>query len=99
MRVLYYLLLLAIILLGASFATLNLQTVTVNYYIAQHSLPLALLLALTFSLGCVFGLILGFWFLFKSKLKLRRLRKRLTLAEKELENLRTIPLREMPKHT
>lgn len=94
MRILYYLLLLVIILLGASFATLNLQDVSINYYIGERRLPLALLLALTFSFGAVSGLILGFWFLLKSKFKHFRLGQRLKLAEKELENLRTIPLRE-----
>lgn len=94
MRVIYYLLLIAIIMLGATFATLNLQTVSINYYFDQSTMPLALLLVFTFSGGCVFGLIIGFWLLLKSKFKHFRLRQRLNLVEKELENLRTIPLRE-----
>lgn len=94
MRVIYYLLLIVIVFLGATFATLNMQTVSINYYFDQNALPLALLLVLTFSGGCVFGLIVGFWLLLKSKLKHFRLRKRLNLVEKELENLRIIPLRE-----
>jgi len=94
MRVIYYLLLLAIVLLGATFATLNLQTVSINYYVDQSSMPLALLLVFTFSGGCFFGLIIGFWLLFKSKIKHYRLRQHFNLIEKELENLRTIPLRE-----
>jgi len=94
MRFIYYLLLLIIILLGATFATLNMQAVTLNYYIDQSTMPLALLLVLTFSGGCVSGLLIGFWLLFKSKLKHFRVRQRLYMIEKELENLRTIPLRE-----
>lgn len=94
MRIFYYLFLLAIVLLGATFATLNLQAVTINYYLAQRTLPLALLLAFTFAGGCLIGIVIGCWFLLKSKVKLFRLRQRLGLVEKELENLRTIPLRE-----
>lgn len=94
MRILYYLLLLVVVLLASTFATLNLQAVSINYYIAQRTLPLALLLAFTFSGGCILGLIIGFWLLMKSKLKQLRIRKQLSLMEKELENLRTIPLRD-----
>jgi len=94
MRVVYYLFLIIVVLFGAAFATLNMQTVTINYYINQTTMPLALLLALIFIMGCVVGLVIGFWFLLKSKLRYFRLRKRLSLVEKELENLRTIPLRE-----
>ncbi|HSW71717.1 MAG TPA: LapA family protein [Gammaproteobacteria bacterium] len=93
MRVVYYLLLIIVVLLGATFATLNLQTVSINYYLDQASMPLAILLALTFGSGCVFGLVVGFWLLFKSKLKHYRLRQRLNMIEKELENLRALPLR------
>jgi lipopolysaccharide assembly protein A len=96
MRILYYLFLLAVILFCATFATLNLQNVSVNYYVAQREMPLALLLAFTFGGGCVIGLVFGFWMLIKSKIKQFRLRQRLTLAERELENLRAIPLRDIP---
>lgn len=94
MRVIYYLLLIVVVLLGATFATLNMQVVSLNYYLDQAKVPLALLLALTFGCGSLFGLIIGFWLLLKTKLKHYRVRQRLTLVEKELENLRTIPLRE-----
>ncbi len=96
MRILYYLVLLAVVLLGATFATLNLQSVPINFYLAQRTMPLALLLALAFSGGGIFGFIIGFFLLLKSKLKQFRLRKRLNLIEKELENLRSIPLRDKP---
>lgn len=88
MRIFFYLLLIAIVLLGSTFAALNMQVVSVNYYIAQRTLPLALLLAFTFSGGCILGLIVGFWFLMKSKIKQLRIRKQLSVVEKELENLR-----------
>lgn len=96
MRILYYLLLLAIVLLGSTFATLNLQSVTVNYYVAQRTMPLALVLTLSFLSGCILGLLIGFWMLLKSKVKNFRARQRLNMIEKELENLRTIPLRDKP---
>lgn len=93
MRVIYFLFLLFITLVGISFSMLNLQTVSINYYFAQSSLPLAMLLALTFFSGAILGTLIGFWLLMKSKVKQFRLRQRLNLAEKEIGNLRSIPLR------
>jgi len=93
-RILSYILVLLIIIFGVTFAALNLETVTINYYFGQNSLPLSLLLVLVFALGCLTGIIVGCWLLFKAKLINHRLQKRLTLAEKEIENLRAIPLQD-----
>jgi putative membrane protein len=93
MRIFYYLFLLIVAICGASFATLNLQTVDINL-LKTHSMPLALLVALTFALGCLFGLVVAIRMVMKSKFNQYRLRKRLTLAQKELDNLRALPLRE-----
>lgn len=81
-------------MLGVTFAALNMSLVTVNYYFSESSLPLSLLLVLVFSLGCVLGMMVGFCLLLKSKMRNYRLRQRLNLAEKEIENLRAIPLQD-----
>lgn len=94
MRIISYVFILIIILFGISFAVLNLESVTVNYYFGQSSLPLSLLLVLVFTLGCLIGMFVGFLLLLKAKLKTYRLRQRLKLAEKEIENLRAIPLQD-----
>ena len=94
MRVVSYFFLLIIILFGMTFATLNSESVTINYYFSQSTLPLSLLLVLVFAFGCLVGMIVGFWLLIKSKLLNYRLKQRLTLAEKEIENLRAIPLQD-----
>lgn len=94
MRIISYLVILLIIVFGVTFATLNSTQVTVNYYVAQSTLPLSLLLALVFSGGCVVGVLVGLWLLLKAKMKNRRLRQRLSLAEKEIANLRAIPLQD-----
>lgn len=94
MRIISYFFLLAIILFGMTFATLNSESVTINYYFNQSTLPLSLLLVLIFALGCLIGMIAGFWLLIKSKIQNYRLQQRLNLAEKEIENLRAIPLQD-----
>ncbi|MBX3708835.1 MAG: LapA family protein [Gammaproteobacteria bacterium] len=94
MRIVSYFFLLVIVLFGMTFATLNSESVTINYYLGQSTLPLSLLLVLAFALGCLIGMMVGFWLLIKAKLLNYRLRQRLTLAEKEIDNLRAIPLQD-----
>jgi len=93
-RIISYFFLLIIIIFGMTFATLNSESVTINYYIGQSSMPLSLLLVLVFAAGCLIGMLVGFWLLIKSKLQNYRLVQRLKLVEKEVENLRAIPLQD-----
>lgn len=77
-----------------TFATLNSATVTIDYYFSQSTLPLSLLLVMVFAFGCLIGMAVGIWLLVKTKIINYRLRQRLTIAEKEIENLRAIPLQD-----
>jgi len=81
-------------LLGITFATLNSEVVSINYYVGHRGFPLSLLLASAFAIGCLLGILMGTWLLLKAKVKNYRLRQRLELAEKEIENLRAIPLQD-----
>ena len=94
MRIISYFFLLIIVLFCMTFATLNSESVTINYYLGQSTLPFSLLLVIVFALGCLIGMIAGLWLLIKSKMSNYRLKQRLTLAEKEIENLRAIPLQD-----
>lgn len=94
MKIISYIFLLLIILLGVSFATLNSETVNFNYYINHRTMPLSLLLASAFTLGCLLGISVCLWVMFKNKLKNYHLRQQLRMAEKEIENLRAIPLQD-----
>lgn len=94
MRIVSYFFLLVIILFGMTFATLNSESVTIDYYLGQSTLPLSLMLVIVFALGCLVGMVVGIWLLIKAKLLNYRLNQRLHLAEKEIENLRAIPLQD-----
>lgn len=94
MRIVSYLFLLIIVVFGVTFASLNSDSVTVNYYFSESTLPLSLLIVLVFSLGCLVGMLVGFWIIIKSKLNNYRVNQRLAMAEKEISNLRAIPLQD-----
>lgn len=94
MRMISYFFLLLIVIFGMTFATLNSASVTIDYYFYQSTLPLSLLLVIVFAMGCLIGMVVGIWLLIKAKMLNYRLRQRLQVAEKEISNLRTIPLQD-----
>jgi len=93
-RFISYLFILIIVLFGVTFATLNSDSVTVNYYVDQYTIPLSLLLVAVFATGCLVGMLAAISLLIRSKILNYRLNQRLTLAEKEIDNLRAIPLQD-----
>lgn len=94
MRIIMYIVLIGIVILGVSFALLNPEVVKFNYYVGSRAFPLSLLLAMTFVSGCLIGLVVSGFLLIKLKLKNYRLQSQLTTAEKEIGNLRAIPLQD-----
>lgn len=57
MRILSLLFTLFMVLVGVSFAIINANSVTMNYYIGELTLPLSMLLIFTFTLGVLVGVL------------------------------------------
>ena len=93
MRLFSYLILLLIVLAGLTFAALNSTVVTFNYYIGSKTIALSLLLIFTFGIGIFFGFFVTLFPWLKLKRENRKLKNKLKLAEKEIENLRSIPIK------
>jgi lipopolysaccharide assembly protein A len=93
MRILSYVILLVVMLLGLIFAALNSVPVAFNYYFGTKQIALSILMV--FALGL--GILLGFTFTFLSIIKLKRenyrLKAKIKNIEKEVENLRTLPIK------
>jgi len=94
MRVFGYVFLLIIIIWGITFAILNADPVTIHYYIGMKQLPLSLLLVISFGIGLFVSFLYMGFVILRLKSERRHLRKRLSVAEKEIDNLRTIPVRD-----
>lgn len=94
MKIIGYFIILILLILGVTFALLNASPVTFHYYFGVKQLPLSLLLVMSFGVG----LILTFFAMSISVLKLkaerRSLRKKLKVAEKEINNLRVMPIKD-----
>lgn len=94
MRIVMLLFYLILIVAGVSFSVLNASMVDINLYYRTISLPISLLLIMVFALGLIWGLL---YFAFKHlrlKIAYARLKEQLILSEKEVKNLRSIPLQD-----
>jgi len=90
---------LVVFLLMAVFTlTLNLQNpqlVSFNYYFNFHwEAPLALVLMATFTIGLICGWLLMTLSVFKNRRQVGKAKKQLAKVEREVENLRTMPIKD-----
>jgi len=95
MRILSAVLTILIALLGITFAYLNANPVTVNYYLATKTIPLSLLLVITLALGVSLGLMITLATYIRLKGENISLQRKLKLSEKELVQLRSLPIKDL----
>jgi lipopolysaccharide assembly protein A len=94
MRIILILFYVLIILFGVTFAALNSNAMTVNLYFMEYTLPSSVLLFITFCFGLLVGLGMSLARIMHYKYKLKHAQKDLNLMEKELVNLRVLPLKD-----
>lgn len=93
-RIVLVILSLAVVAVGALFAVLNAAPVNLNYYFGSVEIPLSLVLVITFAVGAVLGIVAGLGLIMRLKAQNRRLRRAADLAEKEVVNLRNLPIKD-----
>ncbi len=79
-RLISYLFLLLVLLLGLSFAALNADPVAISYYIGKSMIPLSLLLVYTLGIGIFLGLFTTIFPLFRLKKENRVLKNAIAKA-------------------
>ena len=94
--VVFLLLLLVLIVFGWSFAAENADQVQFSYYVGTMEQPLSLLLVLALFVGSALGVLASFFVVLRLKSQVRRLRKSEGLARQEVQNLRTVPIKDRP---
>lgn len=94
MRIIMTIFYLLLILVGISFAGLNAQPVHVNLYFTVLNSPVSVLILLMLSLGMLFGFLLSLCRYWRLKAECRKIKNQLKLTEKEIRNLRAIPLQD-----
>ncbi len=94
MRIIMTIFYLLLILVGISFAGLNAQSVHVNLFFTVLNSPVSVLILLMLSLGMLFGFLLSLCRYWRLKAECRKIKNQLKLTEKEIRNLRAIPLQD-----
>ena len=90
------LLALALVVFGLTLALvlLNLSSVRVNYIFGAANLPLAVVLVIALVLGVVLGALCLFPAIVRARARARRTQASLNALQKEVHNLRHVPLRD-----
>ena len=94
LRIIYTAFALIVIIFGVSFAVLNAESVQLNYYLGSVELPLSLILIVTMIIGALLGIFASLSFIVGSRRNANKLKKSVEVAEKEIANLRNIPIKD-----
>ena len=92
LRILLYMVLLAVFIAGAALGYFNATPVSFNYLFGTVELRLVVLVVFTFVLAALLTLLLCAGRILSLSGEARRLRRQLRDAETELKNLRNLPL-------
>lgn len=93
-RIITFVLLLLVALLGLTFALMNAETVQLNYYFGNVQAPLSLVIVIAIIIGAALGVLASTGVVFGQKRELAKLRKSKKIAEQEVSNLRSLPLKD-----
>ncbi len=94
MRFIMMIFYLCLMLFGVSFAALNAGPVTLNLYFKSFTMPISVWMIVAFALGVLMGVMIFLRRYFAVKSKYRKTKHHLTLMEREIKNLREIPLKD-----
>lgn len=84
---------LAIVFFGLSFSVLNAQRVGLDFYFGNAEVPLSMILFIALFLGAILGVLAAFGLVLRQRREMARLRRRVSDAQKELAELRKLPIR------
>ena len=93
-RLIGFLFLLALAVMGLSFAVLNSQPVSLNYYFGEREIPLSMIVVVSLAAGALIGVLVSAGLILKLKAKVGHLRRKLRDAEKDMDRLRILPVKE-----
>lgn len=94
MRIISTTVLLLICVLVVAFALLNAEMVGVHYFFGDARLPLSLLLLIVLVMGALIGWFSGLRMMLGSRKSSHDLNKKVKTLQKELDNLRAMPVKD-----
>lgn len=94
MKVISFLFLIAVVVLGVTFAVLNAGAVEINYYFGARKVSLSLLLAYALGVGMLVGFLASLSSLIRLKKDNVKQKKTIKDIKQEVDNLRSIPIKD-----
>ena len=94
MRLVYISITLLVIIFGIVFAVLNAEHVQLNYYLGSKPLPLSFIIVVTLIFGAILGVLASLSLIIGSRRNASKLKRSVEVAEKEIVNLRNIPIKD-----
>ena len=83
-----------VLLLGLVFHLKNNQLIELNYYLGTIELSLSLLVVLVLCVGAFLGVLASLPIIVSLKRKQMKLKKQIDNSEKEINNLRVLPIKD-----
>ena len=93
-RILKLILIFLATILAVSFTLLNSQPVKLNFYVGSFETNLVIVILASLALGTLLGIIAVLGKLISYKQEIMRKDKKIRVSEKEVENLRSLPLKD-----
>ena len=93
-RIVSFIVVLAIVVVGILFAVLNAEKVGFDYYFDKTEIELSKILVITLVIGAILGIFASLGMLIRARREISKIKKSAALAEKEISNLRSIPLKD-----
>lgn len=94
LRLIYISLTLVVIIIGVAFSVLNAENIQLNYYLGSVELPLSLVLIIAMIIGAILGILASLSLIIGSRRNTNKLKRSVEVAEKEIVNLRNIPIKD-----
>jgi len=89
-RLLGFLLLVILVVLGLSFAVLNSQAVALNYYFGSRDIPLSMIVVVSLAAGAVTGVLVSLGTIVRLKQQAGSLQRRLRTAQRDADQARIL---------
>lgn len=93
-RIITFVVLLLVTLLGLTFALMNADTVQLDYYFGSLQAPLSLVVVIAMIIGAALGVLASVSIVVGQKREMAKLRKTAKIAAEEVSNLRSLPLKD-----
>ncbi len=93
MRIIYAIIFIIVLITGLLFFVKNNQVMEFNYIVGSKELPVSFLLFASLCMGVLLGLIASLPVIVRLKRQKSRLEKQIRVTEKEINNLRVLPVR------